>query len=114
MNSSRPQRFYDWQQLAQQVEYSVSALAKACGVSVRTLERRFPPALGDTPGRCLRRLRMHRAIELLRDGSTVKETSACLCYRDPSHFSREFRREYGLAPKEYRNLREARKYRIRP
>jgi len=49
-------------------------MAKACGVSVRTLERFFLPAFGDTPLRWLKRQRMQRAIELLRDGSTIKKT----------------------------------------
>jgi len=37
-------------------------MAKACGVSVRTLERFFLPAFGDTPLRWLKRQRMQMAI----------------------------------------------------
>jgi AraC-like DNA-binding protein len=46
---------------------------------------------------------MQRAIELLRDGSTVKETPDCLGYADPSHFSREFKNHYGFAPNKNAN-----------
>jgi AraC-like DNA-binding protein len=99
MNNSPLHRIQHWPQLAHEAKYSVKALAKACGVSVRVLERLFLPALGDTPRRWLKRLRMERAVELLRDGSSIKETAACLGYEDPSHFSREFKKNYGFAPK---------------
>jgi AraC-like DNA-binding protein len=93
----------DWPQLAHQAGYSVSALAEACGVSVRTLERFFLAALGDTPRRWLKRLRMQRAIELLRDGSNISEAAFCLGYEDPSHFSREFKKCYGFPPNKNAN-----------
>jgi transcriptional regulator GlxA family with amidase domain len=96
--NARLHHIQSWPQLAHEANYAVSALAKSCGVSVRNLERLFLLALGETPRRLLKRLRMQRAIELLRDGSTVKETSACLGYEDPSHFSREFKNHYGFAP----------------
>ena len=99
MNNSPLQRIHNWPQLAHGATYSVKALAKACGVSVRTLERFFLPAFGDAPRCWLGRLRMEKAVELLRDGSTIKETAACLSYDDPSHFSREFKKRYGFAPK---------------
>jgi transcriptional regulator GlxA family with amidase domain len=98
MNNSHLQRIQTWPQIAHQASYSVSALAKSCNVSVRSLERHFLSAVGDTPRGWIKRLRMQKAIELLRDGSTVKETSAWLGYEDPSHFSREFKYHYGFAP----------------
>jgi AraC-like DNA-binding protein len=73
-------------------------LAEAYGVSVRVLERLFLRAFGDPPRRVLKRLRMQRAPELLGSGRNVKETAALLGYEDPSHFSREFKKHYGLAP----------------
>jgi len=101
MSSSALQRIQNWPQLAHEAGYSVNALARNCGVSVRTLERFFLLAFGDAPRCWLGRLRMEKAVELLRDGSTVKETSACLGYEDPSHFSREFKNHYGFAPSNY-------------
>lgn len=81
----------------------MEALAKACSVSVRSLERFWGPTFRETPRRWLKRLGMQRAIEVLRDGSTVKETSACLGYEDPSHFSREFKEWYGFPPNKSAN-----------
>jgi len=105
MNNSPLRRIQNWPQRAHEAKYSVKALAKACKVSVRTLERFFLPAFGDTPRRCLNRLRMRRAVELLCDGSNVGETAARLGYEDPSHLSREFKSHYGLAPKKYAKAR---------
>lgn len=93
----------NWPQLAHEANYSVSALAECCNVSVRSLERFFLFGRNEPPLRWMKRLRMQRAIELLRDGSAVKETAACLGYADPSHFSREFKNRYGSAPKKYAN-----------
>jgi AraC-like DNA-binding protein len=98
MNNSHLRRIQDWPERAHEAGYSVNALARNCGVSVRTLERFFLLAFGDAPRCWLGGLRMEKAVELLRDGSTVKETSACLGYEDPSHFSREFKNHYGFAP----------------
>jgi AraC family transcriptional regulator, transcriptional activator of the genes for pyochelin and ferripyochelin receptors len=103
MSDSPLQRIQRWPQLAQEAGYSVKALAKSCKVSVRALERLFLLAVGDTPRRCLKRLRMQRAIELLRDGSNVNQTADCLGYHDRSHFSREFKRHYRFSPKRYAN-----------
>jgi transcriptional regulator GlxA family with amidase domain len=98
MRSCRLARIQNWPQRAHDAKYSVRALAKACGVSVRTLERFFLPAFSEPPRGWLKRLRMRRAVELLRDGSNVSETAFCLGHEDPSHFSREFKKGYGYAP----------------
>jgi AraC-like DNA-binding protein len=94
-------RIQNWPQLAHEAKYSVSALAHVCGISVRVLERFFLVAFGCEPRQWLKELRLQRAIEILRDGSNVNETADRLGYHDRSHFSREFKKHYGLAPKNY-------------
>jgi AraC-like DNA-binding protein len=99
MNTSRLHHIQTWSQLAHEAGYSVKALAANCGISVRALEMFFSSTRRESPRCWLKRLRMQRAIELLGDGSNVNETAEHLGYDDRSHFSREFKKHYGLAPK---------------
>jgi AraC-like DNA-binding protein len=100
MSNPRASRIDNLPQLAHETGYSVKGLAVAWGLSVRVLERFFLAAYGEPPRRHLKRLQMRRAIELLRDGYNVTETSDCLGYHDRSHFSRVFQKYHGFAPKE--------------
>ena len=108
MNSSALRRIQNWPERAHEAGYSVKALAKAYGVSVRVLERLFLLAVGHSPRHCLKRLRMQRAIELLRDGSNVNETADRLGYRYATHFSAEFKHVYGVPPRVHARIPQAR------
>lgn len=88
----------NWPDLAQRANWSAAALAKQCGVSVRTLERQFLERFDECPRVWLAKHRQLRAIELLRDGSTVKEVAGQLDYKNQHHFSREFKRHVGHPP----------------
>jgi transcriptional regulator GlxA family with amidase domain len=88
----------DWSKLASEANWSVAKLAKQCGVSVRTLERHFLKEMGTNPKHWLAEQRQKQAMELLRDGSTVKETASQLGYRYPNHFSREYKGYWGHCP----------------
>jgi AraC-like DNA-binding protein len=88
----------DWPSLARQAKWSVAELAKICKVSIRTLERHFEKNMGSLPKTWLREQRQKLAIELLREGASVKETASHLGYRHPQHFSREFKWHSGYCP----------------
>jgi len=104
MTNSRLRRIQNWPERAHEANYSVKALAGGCGVSVRALGMFFTSAKREPPGHWLKRLRMERAIELLRDGCNVNQTADRLGYQDRSHFSREFKKHYGLAPKRFADV----------
>jgi AraC-like DNA-binding protein len=88
----------NWPARAAGASYCVYRLAEQCRVSTRTLDRFFEEKFGLPPWDWLHEERMKRARELLVDGSTVKETAVILGYRDPSHFSRDFKKHHGYPP----------------
>ncbi len=81
---------------------SLTALARAVGLSETTLKRGFHPVFGTTVFGYLRTRRMERARALLACGeATVLEAAALVGYSNPSNFAAAFRREFGLNPKEF-------------
>ncbi len=85
-------------ELAEEANWSAAALAKRRGLSLRCLERAFQTEMGTTVRAWLQERRQCRAVELLREGFSVKEVSAELGYSDQSHLWRAFRQRYGRAP----------------
>jgi AraC-like DNA-binding protein len=88
----------DWPERARQASWSATALAKLCGVSPNTLRRHFLQQMRKTPGAWLAEQRQLRAIELLRDGSSIKETASCLGYKQQTNFTRKFKEFWGVCP----------------
>jgi transcriptional regulator GlxA family with amidase domain len=78
---------------------NVPDLATLVNLSPSRFRDLFSAQTGMGPVQYLQRLRLRRARLLLeRTFLTVKEVMALVGYNDPSHFSREFRREHGVAP----------------
>jgi methylphosphotriester-DNA--protein-cysteine methyltransferase len=84
--------------LARQARWSVSVMAKQCGLSTGTLRRQFLRQMGMTPKAWLTEQRIRQAIELLRDGSSVKETAYCLGFKQQTNFTRQFKEHWGTCP----------------
>jgi AraC-like DNA-binding protein len=88
----------NWPELAPAAGYRSKTLAGLCKVSVRQLERFFVGKFNKSPHCWLREARLGRAVELLRDGSSVKETAALLGYKAVAHFTRDFKKWSGMSP----------------
>ena len=56
---------------------------------------------GDTAGNTIRRFIMKRAQELLISGSTVNQAADQLGFEYPQHFTRMFKKHFGLSPSDY-------------
>src|SRR3954470_15074043 len=82
---------------------SIEELARAVNLSPAHLRRLFQRELGCSPARTSRELRLDHARHLLQTSFlTVKQVMAAAGWNDPSHFSREFKRRHGQAPRALR------------
>ena len=98
MNNSRLKHIENWPERAREAKWSATVLAVRCGVSVRTLHRHFLKHMGINTKTWLAEQRQRNALELLCDGSTVKETATYLGYKEPNSFSRHYKSQTGTCP----------------
>jgi transcriptional regulator GlxA family with amidase domain len=91
----------DWEHRAQVAGYSASKIAKALGVTLRSLESFFQVRFGVGPHDWMVGMRMREAASLLGTGIPVKVVSMRAGYKQVSHFSREFKRYFGIPPRSY-------------
>ncbi|WP_134725807.1 GlxA family transcriptional regulator [Paracoccus luteus] len=97
--------------MEQQLDHppSIAAIARYCGVSVRQLERIFREALNETPVAAYRRMRLNYGRHLLTASLySITEIAHTSGFSDAAHFSREFRKRFGIPPQQYRRSIEAR------
>lgn len=81
---------------------SVEAVARACHLDKAWLCRLFQRYADETPHQLLTRLKMARAAELLQNPNMlVRQIADATGYSDPYHFSRVFKRTYGIAPEAF-------------
>lgn len=96
-------RAQDWLEARLEGEVSLEAAAKAAGLGVRTLLRRFRKATGHTPLEYVLTLRVEAAKRLLETTDrTVEDLAEALGYADPASFRRVFKARAGLSPGAYR------------
>jgi AraC-like DNA-binding protein len=81
---------------------TVPAVARQVAMSPSHFAHRFREVASVTPMRYLKLVRLERARDLLlADGLRVAEVADRIGYGSPSHFTRDFKRRYGLAPGRY-------------
>ena len=86
-------------------DFELDAYLRALPFSTDYLRRLFQRAFGVTPHQYLTDLRLGRAAELLaiadRASLSVIDIARSCGYRDALHFSRMFKKQYGVAPSQY-------------
>jgi transcriptional regulator GlxA family with amidase domain len=93
----------DWLEEHHRDAVDIQALGRLVAMSVRTLNRRFRAATGESPISYLHRIRIEAAKRMLEDTrANVDEITRAVGYGDARSFSRLFKRETGLAPRQYR------------
>ncbi|MFI0802866.1 helix-turn-helix domain-containing protein [Amycolatopsis lurida] len=83
--------------------HTLNSLAATAGLSPSHFSHLYARATGHSPMREVRTRRLHRAARLLTGtGMSVAAVAGTVGYVDQFHFSRAFRREFGLPPSSYR------------
>ncbi len=87
----------------QNPELSRAGIARHCGVSVRTLSRLFHEQLALPVAQYVIRLRLEQVCGMLGlPRLSIKEIAARCGFRSAGFLTSQFRRHYGVTPKEYR------------
>jgi AraC-like DNA-binding protein len=83
-------------------DFGVLQLAEEVGLSQRSLHQKVQRVTGKGPGELLRRFRMERAAQLLAQrAGNVTEIAHQVGYSGAHHFSKVFRKTFGLSPSDY-------------
>ncbi|WP_394201624.1 GlxA family transcriptional regulator [Marinagarivorans algicola] len=81
----------------------IAALAASLGISVRSLNRHFKNALNLSPLQYVQRHRMTTAKDMLKSSNlSIAEVANYTGLQDPQHFSRLFKKTFGVPPNQYR------------
>jgi AraC family transcriptional regulator len=84
---------------------TLAALAAEADVHPGHLAKAFRRAYGVTVCQYSRNLRVEWAASRLESDASLAQVALDAGYADQSHFTREFRRHFGVTPKAYRELR---------
>jgi AraC family transcriptional regulator, positive regulator of tynA and feaB len=89
---------------------SVDAIAQACGMSVRSVHRAFDDDPAGSVSKYIWMRRLSHCADTLRDPRQAHRSITEICYsggfNSTSHFSRLFKDQFGVCPREYRPASE--------
>lgn len=92
---------------------SSASVARALGISLRSLQKLFAD-VDDQPSAYILRRRLWRVQEQLAAPAlrhlSIWHIAACWGFNDPSHFSRLFKAHYGMTPRSYRLSQDAKQH----
>ena len=86
-------------------EITPAELAAIAHLSLSHFHALFQGLVGQTPMNYIKRTRINKAQKLLvMSNGSVKEIASSLGFKNANHFSREFTKDLGVSPIEYRKL----------
>jgi len=81
---------------------SVETLVENLSLSRSVLHRKVISLLGETPAELIRRIRLTKAAELIKQGfGNLSEISLEVGFSNPAHFSENFKKQFGIPPSQY-------------
>jgi AraC-like DNA-binding protein len=81
---------------------TLPVLARMVGMSERSFYRAFSMATGESPLTYLQKLRLTKAAEILQStDKNVTEVAFECGFNDSSYFARQFRRVFGVSPRQF-------------
>jgi YesN/AraC family two-component response regulator len=82
-------------------EFSIADITQSLGISRSLLHVKMKSLLNISMGDYIRKKRLNKACDLLREGCNVSETTYQTGFADPNYFSKCFKREFGIRPTDY-------------
>jgi signal transduction histidine kinase/AraC-like DNA-binding protein len=88
------------------LDYSVEKLAGDLAVSRSLLHKKLIALVGESPSDVLKRIRLNKAAELIKQKSgNISEIALEVGFNSPSYFTKCFQKQFGFNPSQYhRNL----------
>ena len=80
----------------------IETIARRLDMSVRQLDRLFQVELGVGPAAVYRSMRVEFGRWMLKGDQAIAEVASQTGFADAAHFSRSFRRQFGVSPSEWR------------
>ena len=84
----------------QDPEFGLDEMAENLCLSRSTLNRKIKSVLNMTPNDYIRLERLKRAASLLKEDYKINEVCYMVGFNSPSYFTRCFRAQFGILPKE--------------
>ena len=82
---------------------TIAELAKLSGLSLSSFKREFHKLFDETPANYIKAQKLKEARRLLRISThTISEICFLVGFNDLSHFTKSFKKQFGVAPFEYR------------
>ncbi len=82
-------------------EFSIADITKALGISRSLLHIKMKTFFNMSMSDYIKKRRMAKACELLKQGNNVSETAYRTGFADPNYFSKVFRKTFGMSPTDY-------------
>ncbi len=95
------------EQYLSDTDFSVDDLSYHIGLSRAQLYRKMQAVINQTPSDFIRTYRLQRAMQLLAKGHTPSQVCYQTGFRDPSYFSKCFRKQFGKTPQQIKSASKA-------